>query len=296
MVDCSISVFQSNLCVDCSVKLKNNLYFKLILLPWNCRLSKKQIGIFSSLSILVVVLFFLDYTGTMSQNSKLPDVNNKLSMHLIVIPYFSPNHPDWEIIFDEAEKHPGVIRYIVINPCSGPCQHPLSEDWQEIIAKSKSRGIKPLGYVFDNAQTFDNVDYYMKDPKIKTSGMFFDNEGSTNRLVDFKKYSDYVRSLDGIVYINPGYNYNHLSLYSQQNVFDVINLYEFGLENIEHVTIPDYIQNNKTSVILGNAKLDDLANILEEMNNHDIRTIYIYNDTYQSIPDFFSELVTLLSN
>ncbi|HEX5456842.1 MAG TPA: spherulation-specific family 4 protein [Candidatus Nitrosotalea sp.] len=121
------------------------------------------------------------HAPTSNQNYSNPDNSVKTKNHalgLVLVPYFDPADEDWQTIYSMADKYPGAIRYVIINPCSGPCDAPLSSDWQHAISILKSDGVKTLGYIFDNSQSIANIDYYMKNPKVPTDGIFFDNEGS----------------------------------------------------------------------------------------------------------------------
>src|SRR5574338_32060 len=121
-----------------------------------------------------------------------PNVPDPNSLNLVIVPYFEPTSPDWQILYDQADRNPGVIKYAIINPCSGPCQEQLSPQWQQIISELKKRNIKTLGYIFDNFHIIENIDYYMKEPTVTTDGIFFDNEGTSDTIERFKQYADHV--------------------------------------------------------------------------------------------------------
>ncbi|MFI5405484.1 MAG: spherulation-specific family 4 protein [Nitrososphaerales archaeon] len=213
------------------------------------------------------------------------------NMQMIVVPYFVPEAPDWQVLYNEADKNPGIIKYAIINPCSGPCGDSLSPEWQKIISELKKRNIKTLGYIFDTAQSIENIDYYMKAP-VFTDGIFFDNEGSVDTVERFRQYADHVHSLEGIVYINPGFNYPHVIKYLNEGLADVANVYEFESSNSHHIEIDKMLQPRQLSVILGNVyDISEMKKMLSETSDAGIGTVYVYSDSYHELPPFFSELV-----
>src|SRR2546427_9201589 len=70
----------------------------------------------------------------------------KPAMGILVVPYFPPTSTDWNVIYQQASAHPGTIKFIIINPCGGPCSgsNALSPDWQKVIStlKSSDHGIQ----------------------------------------------------------------------------------------------------------------------------------------------------------
>lgn len=213
------------------------------------------------------------------------------SMHVIVVPYFETTNPDWQVLYDEADKNPGIIKYVIINPCSGPCGKSLSVEWQQIIAELKKRDIKTLGYVFDTLQSIENIDHYMKAP-VPTDGIFFDNEGSVYSIDKFRQYAEYVRSLGGIVYINPGFNYSYISEYIEDDLVDVTNIYEFESSKSHHMEIDKNINPEKLSAILGNVfSVSEMVRMVHQTAEVGIGTVYVYSDSYYGLPQFFPELV-----
>lgn len=228
------------------------------------------------------------------QNSTimLPNSDFSANMGIIVVPYFETTSQDWETIYSEADKYPGTIRYVIINPCSGPCKEPLSADWQQIITKLKSKNIKTLGYIFDTFQSKENIDYYMIAPQAPTDGIFFDNEGTLDTIDRFRQYADYVHSLGGIVYINPGFNYSYIGNYLKEDLADVANMYEFESSKSHHIDIDDNIQSRQVSAILGNVfTTSEMKQMIYESSQDRIGIIYVYSDSYYQLPSFFSELV-----
>jgi len=213
------------------------------------------------------------------------------SMQIVVVPYFVPEASDWQVLYDEADKNPGIIKYAIINPCSGPCGDSLSPEWQKIILELKKRNIKTLGYIFDTSQSIENIDYYMKAP-VFTDGIFFDNEGSLDTVEKFRQYADYVHSLGGIVYINPGFNYPHVIKYLTEGLADIANVYEFESSNSHHMEINNGLHPRQLSAILGNVyDVSEMKKMLSETSEAGIGTIYVYSDSYHELPVFFSELV-----
>lgn len=229
-------------------------------------------------------------TGT-NQLIQMPNNPPDDNMHVIVVPYFETSSPDWQVLYDVADKNPGVIRYTIINPCSGPCGETLSAEWQQIISELKKRDIKTLGYVFDTLQSIENIDHYMKAP-VPTDGIFFDNEGSTYTIDKFRQYSEYVHSLGGIVYINPGFNYPYITEYIKDDLVDVTNIYEFESSKSHHMEIDKNIHPGKLSAILGNVfNVSEMIRMVHETAEVGIGAVYVYSDSYYGLPQFFPELV-----
>ena len=214
------------------------------------------------------------------------------SLRLVIVPYFEPTSPDWQILYDQADRNPGVIKYAIINPCSGPCQEPLSVEWQQIISELKKRDIKTLGYVFDSFQSIENIDYYMKEPPVTTDGIFFDNEGSSDTIERFRQYANHVHDLGGIVYINPGYNYPYIVNYLTAGLADVANVYEFESSKAHHIEVDKELSPNRLSAILGDVyTISEMKRMLSETADAGIGTVYVYSDSYYSLPPFFLDLV-----
>ena len=212
------------------------------------------------------------------------------TMQIIVVPYFEPTSDMWQVIYDEADKHQGTIKYVIINPCSGPCGPQLSQEWENVISTLKEKRIKTLGYIFNDSVNFDNINYYMKDPLIPTDGIFFDNEGSVDNLNNFKMYAKYVHHLGGIVYINPGYNYAHVKDYLKSGEVDVVNIHELDSSNSHQIVINDDFSPLKISVIVGNVtNLQKMQSELTDIADKGIGTSYIYADSYFGLPPFFSD-------
>ena len=218
--------------------------------------------------------------------------NESMTMGIIVVPYFEPAREEWKIIYQQAEAHPGTIKYVIINPCSGPCGNHLSADWQQIISNLQNRGVKTLGYIFDSAESIESIDYYLKDPKTPTDGIFFDNEGSTDNLQSFTKFADYVHGLGGIVYVNPGFNYPQIQRYLESGAADVANIYEITSEDSHHITVGYNIHPRQLSVIVGNVYTDSLMqNVISKVASYGIGTVYVYTNSYDSLPAFFVQEV-----
>lgn len=220
----------------------------------------------------------------------LPKLNG--TMELVVVPYFDPTSQLWQVIYDEADKYPGTIKYVIINPCSGPCGPALSQDWENIILTLKSKNIKTLGYIFNNSESFNNIDYYMKNPSIPTDGIFFDNEGSVDNLAGFKKYADYVHSLGGIVYINPGYDYAYVDSYLTSGVADVVDIHEIDSSDSRQIITNKEFSPWKISVIVGNViDSQEMQYVISDVANKGIGITYMYVNSYGTLPEFFPDEV-----
>lgn len=236
------------------------------------------------------VSLFNIYANTTHVQTTTPATNN---LQLVIVPYFEPTSPDWQLLYEQADRNPGVIKYAIINPCSGPCQEPLSPQWQQIIFELKKRDIKTLGYIFDSFQSIENIDYYMKEPTVTTDGIFFDNEGTSDTIERFKQYADHVHSLGGIVYINPGYNYPYIVNYLKNGLADVANVYEFESSKVHHMEAIDKgVNPRQLSAILGDVySVSEMKRMLSETAGVGIGTVYVYSDSYYGLPSFFLDLI-----
>ena len=234
----------------------------------------------------------METTSASASMPTLPNVALPNAMNLVIVPYFEPTSPDWQLLYEQADRNPGVIKYAIINPCSGPCPEPLSEQWQQIILELKKRNIVTLGYIFDSFQSMENIDYYMKAPNVTTDGIFFDNEGSSNTIEKFRQYANYVHDLGGIVYINPGYNYPHVANYLRDGLVDVANVYEFESSKAHHIDVDREFHPRQLSAILGDVyTVSEMKKMISETAEAGISTVYVYSDSYYNLPSFFLELV-----
>lgn len=243
--------------------------------------------------ILTVVLssasFFVLQNGVSST-----DIHTKLSgtMQIIVVPYFSPTSNLWKTVYDVADEHPGTIRYVIINPCSGPCGSTMTQDWDNVISVLRSKGVKTLGYIFSTSENFSNINYYMNGPKVPTDGIFFDSEGSANNVVNFKPYADYVHSLGGVVYINPGYNYTYVGDYLASGEADIANIYEIDSNGSRQIVSNEAYPPWKVSVIVGDINnSQEMKYHMSEIAGKNIGISYMYADSYADLPSFFSNEV-----
>ena len=228
--------------------------------------------------------------GNLPDKMKTPVMNTTQTMGIIIVPYFEAENPQWETIYQLADRYPGTIRFAIINPCSGPCDNPLSDNWQYVISKLKNKNIKTLGYIFNDSESIANIDYYMKLPAIPTDGIFFDNEGSTDNLANFKQYADYVHLLGGTVYINPGYNYSQVIDYVKSGVADVANIHEFGIGNSDYIAGNYDVPPSKISVIVGNVyNISDMQTELTEISSKGVGIVYIYAESYYALPPYLNE-------
>lgn len=222
------------------------------------------------------------------------DVHTKPSgtMQIIVVPYFSPTSDLWKTVYGMADEYPGTIKYVIINPCSGPCGSVLTQDWDNVISVLKSKGVKTLGYIFSTSENFSNINYYMNGPKVQTDGIFFDSEGSTNNLANFKPYADYVHSLGGVVYINPGYNYTYVGDYLASGEADIANIYEIDSNSSHQIVSNEAYPPWKVSVIVGDINnSQEMKYHLSEIAGKKIGISYMYTDSYADLPSFFSNEV-----
>lgn len=239
---------------------------------------------------IAVIAFGALFLAYRSHSDSYVQPGAKGMMEVIVVPYFPPSSDLWQTIYDEADKHPGTIKYVIINPCSGPCGASLPPDWEQVISNLKSRGVKTLGYIFNTSENFSNINYYMKDPKVKTDGIFFDNEGSTDDLKIFKGYADYVHRLGGLVYINPGYNYSYVGEYLTSGAADVANIHEIASTNSSQISSNKEFSPWQISVIVGNVtSAQEADSFISQIASKKIGTAYLYASSYNDLPGFFSE-------
>lgn len=239
------------------------------------------------ISVIAFAILFVEYRDS-SDSYVQPRLNG--TIQIIIVPYFPPTSNTWHTIYDAADKHPGTIRYVIINPCSGPCGPSLSQDWQDVISNLKGRGIKTLGYIFNTSENFSNIDYYMKAPSVRTDGIFFDNEGSIDNLKNFEVYADYVHRLGGLVYINPGYNYSYIRNYLSSGAADVANIHEIASTNSSQISPNKEFSPWQISVIVGNVTgSQEMASYISQIASKGIGTTYLYSDSYGNLPSFFAD-------
>lgn len=253
---------------------------------------KKVLAAVFVISVLsLVLLFSVLMKGNDMHDYTITNMTDNNTVKMIVVPYFDPYDSQWDQIYAAADKYPNTIKYVIINPCSGPCGDSLSEDWQRVISNLKHRGIKTLGYVFNTSESIAHIDYYMKS-QVPTDGIFFDNESSTDNLKNFKQFSDHVHSLGGIVYINPGYNFPQVDSYITSGSTDIANIHEIESDKSHHISINEDLPPTKLSVILGNVTShDEMVSKLTEVASKGIGTVYVYGDTYSTLPSFFVDEV-----
>lgn len=134
-------------------------------------MSAKKLGLSIMFAAIIIALSVFAFHYQVSGTVIHPRIND--TMQILVVPYFSPTSYFWQTIYDQASMYPGTIKYVVINPCSGPCNTPLTQDWEDVIFKLKSENIKTLGYIFNTSENFRNIDYYLKDPQVPMDGIFF---------------------------------------------------------------------------------------------------------------------------
>ncbi|HZS73142.1 MAG TPA: spherulation-specific family 4 protein [Candidatus Nitrosotalea sp.] len=254
-------------------------------------MKKVLAAVFVISALSLVLLYSVLMKGNDMHDYTITNMTGSSTVKMIVVPYFDPYDSQWDQIYAAADKYPNTIKYVIINPCSGPCGDSLSEDWQRIISNLKHRGIKTLGYVFNTSESIANIDYYMKS-QVPTDGIFFDNESSTDNLQNFKQFSDHVHSLGGIVYINPGYNFPQVDSYITSGSTDIANIHEIESDKSHHILFNEDLPPAKLSVILGNVTSnDEMVSKLTEVASKGIGTVYVYGDTYSALPPFFADEV-----
>jgi hypothetical protein len=247
------------------------------------------------IAIIAVGLFL--FTPFMMRQNVVGEALAATPMGVVAIPYFSPTSSSWNTIYSQADGFPGTIRFAIINPCSGPCAEQLSLDWQNVISNLKSRGITTLGYIYYTKESIANIDYYMKNPAIKTDGIFFDKEGSSDNLFNFQKYADYVHNATGMVFINPGYNYPPVSKYLSSGAADVANIYEAGLSRLFQMSVPSDIKPEKLSAIVKSVnKETDMQKAISQVAAKGVGNVYITSMSYTSLPSYFPQEVKTASS
>jgi len=218
-------------------------------------------------------------------------------MGILVVPYFPPTSTDWNVIYQQASAHPGAIKYIIINPCGGPCSgsNALSPDWQHVISalKSSDRGIQTFGYIYYTAESQSAIDYYMVNPAVKTDGILFDGEGSTDHLASFTPYATYVHSLKvnhhpGVVYINPGCNC-YSGEYLNGGAANLANIYENFLITPFNIPVPAGISPQRLSAVLNLVvTCSDMVSAMKAISNVKVGNAYVtYNPDYTTLPSYF---------
>lgn len=248
-------------------------------------------AVFVTIVLSLVLFFSMKMQENNAPSGMMSNMTENQTVKMIIVPYFDPYDSQWDKIYEAADKYPNTIKYVIINPCSGPCGDSLSEDWQRVISNLKHRGIKTLGYVFNTSESIKNIDYYMKS-SVPTDGIFFDNESSTDNLKNFKQFSDHVHSLGGLVYINPGYNFPQVDSDITSGSTDIANIHEIESDKSHHILINEELPPAKLSVILGNVtSRDEMVSKLTEVASKGIGTVYVYGNSYSTLPEFFSDEV-----
>ena len=232
---------------------------------------------------------------TLSVVSASATAHAKSTEGMLVVPYFSPTSSLWNTIYQQAIAHPGTIKYVIINPCSGPCSGTaLSQDWQNVIStlKADDPGIMTVGYIYYTSESNSAIDYYMTNPTVKTDGIFFDGEGSTNHLTAFNPFASYVHSITvnshlGKVYINPGCNC-YSTGYLTSGAADMANIYENTVARLSQISLPAGIAPNQLSAI---AKLANscsrMVGAMQIVSSDGVGNVYVTGSSYTSLPSYF---------
>jgi hypothetical protein len=246
--------------------------------------------VFTTSALLLLASF------TIIWQQQIPTADASTTMGIAAVPYFSPTSDSWNKIYEQADTYYGTIKYAIINPCSGPCAEPLSQDWQDVILNLKSRGILTLGYIYYTKESIANIDYYMKDPVVTTNGIFFDKEGSADNLTVFQQYADYVHSFGGTVFINPGYNYAPVANYLNSGAADVANIYEAGLPRLFQMSVPADVPPEKLSAIIKNVnKESDMKKAISQVAGKGVGNVYVTSKSYIALPPYFADEVRIAS-
>ena len=137
----------------------------------------------------------------------------------------------------------------------------------------------------------------MKIPEVRTDGIFFDKEGSSDNLADFMQYADYIHESGGIVFINPGYNYPAVIKYLDSGAVDVANIYESGLKRLFQMSVPAGVTPEKLSAIVKGVNKDvDLQKAISQVAEKDVGNIYVTSRSYTDLPPYFDKEVRIVAN
>ncbi len=155
-----------------------------------------------------------------------------------------------------------------------------------------------LGYIYYTSESFGGIDYYMVNPSVKTDGVFFDGEGSTNHITSFTPYANYVHSLtvnshSGVVYINPGCNCYSGAYLTTPGVADVANIYETIPARLAQLSVPSGIAPQRLSAIV---KLEQtcsgMVSDVQSVSNKNVGNVYITGSSYSRLPSYFPNEVS----
>jgi hypothetical protein len=134
----------------------------------------------------------------------------------------------------------------------------------------------------------------MKDPLVKTDGIFFDKPGSADNLAIFQQYADYVHNLNGTVFINPGYNYPPVVNYLNSGAADVANIYEAGLSRLFQMSVSANMPPEKLSAIVKNVNSEsDMQKAILQVAEKGVGNVYVTSRSYTALPSYFPEEVRI---
>ncbi|KAF2187159.1 hypothetical protein K469DRAFT_663197 [Zopfia rhizophila CBS 207.26] len=125
-------------------------------------------------------------------------------MSILLPLYVYPYAGAWDPLYSAAKAHPDVDFTVIVNPCSGPCQGSLPDQYylNEIPKLGTYANIRTLGYVATNyttkelkdvlaeINTYANWPKSANNTKLRVDGIFFDE---TPSLYDSFKY-DYLKT------------------------------------------------------------------------------------------------------
>jgi hypothetical protein len=140
---------------------------------------------------------------------------------------------------------------------------------------------------------------------MNTKGILFDKEGSqiTDNSVPFSKYSNYVHSLGGVVYPNPGYNYKYVINYLTGSTtggipdVDIANIHEAGPSRIFQMSVPAGISPDHLSAIVKSEnKCSGMVSDIPDVSSKGIANVYVTGSTYSSSSSYFSNEAYYIEN
>lgn len=229
---------------------------------------------------------------------------------LMVPAYFDPG-PEWDRLVAAAP----VVRFVIINPNSGPGEVP-DPAIQESVQRIQTAGIDVLGYVY--------TDLARTDPEIvkaeirayqewyRVDGMHVDGvQDDAWAIPYYADLSEVIRAggrparpsradLPGIVVLNPGYVPDE----GFMAIADIIETYEWYDEKYPGQEFPDWLQNypaDRFAHIVRNTpdSLEALNATLALMRQRNVGYVYVTERTdpgeYRELPSFWDALVAGVS-
>jgi hypothetical protein len=168
----------------------------------------------------------------------VPRLEAERSQHLGVPAYFRPGS-NWDV----ASRPGTAIRYLVLNPASGPGTA-VHTGYAAAVAEAQRAGIAVLGYVDtahgrrDGALAIHEINRYRDWYGV--DGVFLDQSAATSEaLAYYERLAAHVRRGPGsVVALNPGvYPWEHYA-----DLADALVTYEGDFATYLNCSVPDWVE------------------------------------------------------